>query len=241
MGIARRTAAAAITALMLFSVAPALAQSEDEPATPATFTMQVAVGISGYAHPDEPLPVVVDLTSEELIVGRIDVESGGSTVSTDVEVPAGSVKQFVLQGAAPASRRQVRVTLVRVTGDDEEILDRQSLRIELPSSEILVGLLGIEGIETNLRSADSTPMATDIVPLPVTPPSVERGGGPLGYLVLGAGADGDDRELRVARRVEGRHDLGHLCGTPEHARAEPREDQDADDQSEEEEPAVHGC
>ena len=55
-----------------------------KPAADATFTIDVSIGLQGYAHPDEPIPVVVDITSEELIVGRLDVGAGGATQRTAI-------------------------------------------------------------------------------------------------------------------------------------------------------------
>jgi hypothetical protein len=205
---------AAATLVVLASAAPAAAQVDEAPPTDATFTMDVQVGIAGYAHPDQPLPVVVDLSSEELIVGRLEVNSGGAIVHADVEVPAGSVKQYVIQGEAPGSRRQVTVSLIQVTGGDEDVLEQQSLRVELPSSEILVGLLGVQGIEVDLRSAGSTPLAREIVPLQVSAPSVAGGGGPLGYLVLGAGADADLDPEALSYLTAWVQDGGRLVGPP---------------------------
>ena len=199
--------ASVIIALFVASGAPALAQSDDEPEPAESFfTMDVAVGVEGYAHPNEQLPVVVDLTSQELLVGRIDVTSGGSTVQTDIEVPANGAKQYVVYGAAPADRRQVSVRLVRV--------DRQSLRLVLPSGELLVGMLGAEGITTTLRSASSTPLQIDVVPLAVTSASLSRGGGPLAYLVAGAGATADLDDATVAAITAWVRGGGRVIGTP---------------------------
>ena len=113
-------------ALVVALAAPAFAQSDEEPTveTDANFTMEISVGFQGYAHPDEPLPVVVDLTSEELLVGRIDVTAGGNTVRTDIQVPANSEKQYVVYGAAPASRRQVTVRLDQLSVGDRAYLTR---------------------------------------------------------------------------------------------------------------------
>jgi hypothetical protein len=150
--------------------------------------MEVTVGLEGYAHPDEALPVVVDLTSEELLVGRVDVTSGGSTIRADVEVPANGAKQYVVYGPPPGDRRQVVVRLVRVVDGTDEELERQSLRIVPPSGELLVGLLDVHELTTPIRSASSTPLGTDVTALSVDGASLTRGGGPLGYLVVGSGA-----------------------------------------------------
>ncbi len=195
--------------------APAAAQSDEADSGDETFfTMDVEVGLQGYAHPDELLPVVIDLTSEELLVGRVDVTSGGSTIRTDVEIPANGQKQYVVYGPAPGDRRQVNVSLVRIVDGADEQLERQTVRLVLPSSELLVGQLGVDGITTALRSASSTPLATDVTPLQVSAASLSRGGGPLAYLVLGGGSAADlDTETVDALTLWVRGG-GRIIGTP---------------------------
>ena len=213
MGSVRRFILIVATAAGILAVGTAaLAQAEDPPAADPGYTVDIEIGLAGYAHPDEALPVVVDITSEELIVGRLEVASGGTTVSEEVEVPAGSIKQYVVEGAAPGSRRQVSVSLIRVAGDTEEVLDRQSLRVVLPADEVLVGVLDVDGIDTNLRSAASAPMGRKIVPLTVTGAAMEAGGGPLSYLVVGdAGSLSPDAVTRLSGWIRGG---GRVIGAP---------------------------
>ena len=106
----RKVIGAALAGALVLAIAPsALAQSDDDaPAADTTYTIDVTVGLQGYAHPDEPVPVVVDITSEELIVGRLDIGAGGATQRTAIEVPANSAKQYVVYGAAPGDRRRCR-------------------------------------------------------------------------------------------------------------------------------------
>ncbi|HEX9645600.1 MAG TPA: hypothetical protein VGC11_16530 [Acidimicrobiia bacterium] len=210
MRITTRLASGVGAALVLISASPAFAQTDDGEAdqgasTPtmeveaSTSTMEVEVGIGGYAHPDLALPVVVDVTSEVLIVGQLEVTAGGSTVTTEVEIPAGSVKQFVVDAAPPGSRSQVEVTLVRIAGEERQVVAEESLRVSFPSSEVLVGVIGVEGIDTALRSAATTPLEREIVPLVVDAASLGRGGGPLGYLVIDPAAASDLSEDTIRR------------------------------------------
>ncbi len=212
----RKVIGAALAGALVLAVAPsALAQSDDDaPAADATFTIDVTVGLQGYAHPDEPVPVVVDITSEELIVGRLDIGAGGATQRTAIEVPANSAKQYVVYGAAPGDRRTVSVALVRVVDGEDEVLDRQSVRLVLPSGELLVGLLGQEGLTTTLRSTMSSPLGTEVVPLPLVGPALARGGGPLAYLVVDPGAFADLDEGTIDAIAAWVRRGGRVVGTP---------------------------
>ena len=166
--------------------APAAAQTGDGAEPPILYTMDVSAGFDGYVHPDRPVPVVVDLTASELVVGRLDVLSGGSVVSTDVELPAGGVKQYVIEGVAPGDRRRITVRLVRT--DDGETLAEQTLPLLVPRGEVLVGVLGIDGIDTVLRSAKSTPRGGEVRPVRLDAAALTDGGGPLAYVIAGPGA-----------------------------------------------------
>ncbi len=194
-----RTVIASVIAGWLVLAAPsAAAQSDEEAAAEdATYTVDVSVGLQGYAHPDEPVPVVVDITSEELIVGRLDVAAGGETQRTAVEIPANSAKQYVVYGSAPGDRRNVTVSLIRVVDGEDEVLDRTSERLVLPSGELLVGLLGRDELTTTLRSSASSPLGTEVVPLSIDAASLARGGGPLAYLVVDTAAFSDLDEATI--------------------------------------------
>ena len=117
-------------------------------------------------------------------------------------------------GAAPGERRTVTVSLLRVVDGEDELLERQSVRLVLPSNELLVGLLGHDGLTTTLRSAASSPLGTDVVPLSVVGASLARGGGPMAYLVVesGAFADLDDDVVDAVAAWVRRG--GRLIGAP---------------------------
>jgi hypothetical protein len=212
----RKVLGLVVAGVLVLLIAPAAAAQSNDEATPgaATFTIEVSVGLQGYAHPDQPIPVVVDITSEELIVGRLDVGAGGATQRTAIEVPANSAKQYVVYGAAPGDRRNVTVNLVRVVDGVDEVLDRQSVRLVLPSGELLVGLLGQDVLTTTLRSSVSSPLGTDVVPLPVAAAALSRGGGPLAYLVVDTGAFAELDDLTVDALSSWVRGGGRVIGAP---------------------------
>ena len=175
---------------LTFVAAPTSVSGAQEPAGP--WSMALSVGMEGFVDPSATLPVTVDLTSQELLVGRIDVSSGGTTVRTDIEVPAGGVKQYFIEGGAPGNRTQVDVALVRVNddGEDETLLE-ETVRVTAPREELLVGLLGADDIATTLRSAEPRTVERTVTPVRLSAATLEAGPGVLSYLVIGPDAAAD--------------------------------------------------
>ncbi|MFQ5555490.1 MAG: hypothetical protein ACE5GC_09005 [Acidimicrobiia bacterium] len=183
VGIWNRVAAVPIVVLAL-GIAPAAAAQD---AALESVSIDVALGIGGFVDPASPVAVTVTVSSVELFVGRIEVTSGGATGSTAIEVPAGGEKEFTLEGSAPGSRRNISVVLVEVAPDGtEERVATETQRVRVPREELLVGMLGIDGIDTALRSAESLPLARTVTPVAVTPDQIALSPDVLPYLVVGS-------------------------------------------------------
>ncbi len=205
-----RRVAAAVTGAIVLGIAP-VALGQDARVEP--FTMEVSLGVGGFVDPTAPVPVTVDLTAAELLVGRVDVTSGGAVTRTNVEVPAAGVKQYRIEGAPPGARRNVSVELYRIGSDGgEERISSETIRVRTPRNELLVGVLGVDGIDTVLRSAQTDPVAREVIPVTVEPDLFGLGSGVLPYLVVGdgafdgLGADGEavvDRWVRRGGRLYG--------------------------------------
>lgn len=172
-----------VVLVVVTTSAPAFAAEEDAPPAPGPVTMQVLAGLDGYVDPESPLEVTVELSASSLTVGRLELDFGGK-VTTAVEVPAGSVKRYELDGPMPLTRRQLTV---RLTGEDGAEVAAQTLRLRVAGDELLVGLLGIEGVETAVRSAATTPLGRSVTVLDVTAEDAARFG-PLSYVVAGPNA-----------------------------------------------------
>lgn len=125
----------------------------------------------------------MEVAASVLTVGSLELEFGG-TVTTSVEIPAGSVKRYELDGPIPLTRRQLTV---RLLGGDGREIAAESLRLRVAGDELLVGLLGIEGIETAVRSATTAPLGRPVTVLTVGSEDAERLG-PLAYVIVGSGA-----------------------------------------------------
>ena len=116
--------------------------------------MDVSAGLDGLVAVDAPLVVDVELGSQQLVVGTLELEFRGTT-AVAVEVPAGGVKQYRLESpAAGRGALSYTVTLRDEAGDE---VTSYAGRARRPETEV-VGVLGVEGIDTALRSARTTPL-----------------------------------------------------------------------------------
>jgi hypothetical protein len=175
-----------LSAAALSGAAPAVAQ---EPAEP---TMVATVGVGGFVHPDRSAVMRVELTSPVLLVGNLVVDVGRSEQSFPVEVPAGGRKNYEL--ALPPSSVGM-ATLSLVVDGGERILT-QRLPLQIPSDELLVGLLGAPEVASVLGSVRSTPLGLPVTAVEVLPDQLADPG-PLAYLVVGPGEISDlDEEVR---------------------------------------------
>ncbi len=66
--------------------------------------MDVDAGLDGLVAVDAPLVVDVELASQQLVVGTLELEFGGTTTMA-VEVPAGGVKQYRMESPAAGGVR----------------------------------------------------------------------------------------------------------------------------------------
>lgn len=194
---------------MLVATGPAgaLAQSQDqaptgqageEPATVATWQMSVVAGADGWVSPAEPLPVRVTLSSDLLLVGRIDVTIGGATSSQAIEVPAGGVKDYQIQAATPGQRRQLRVNLVSDQGGGETVLETAQVPLRVPADDLVVAVVGADQLETAIRSATPKPMEQDIELVRIAPRDVAMLNSAVSYLVVPGQAMTEIDEADVA-------------------------------------------
>lgn len=145
----------------------AWAQSDDPaPATaeeaPATWEMVILAGANGWVAPAEPLPIRVTLSSDLLLVGRIEAVVGGITSSQAVEVPAGGVKDYMIQAGSPGTRRQLRLQLISEVGGEETVLQSEQVSLKVPADDLVVAVVDAEQYESTIRSAQSKPVEQEL-------------------------------------------------------------------------------
>jgi len=166
VGLRRVALSLAIVLLMAAGSSAALAQTEGdqapEAAVPATWQMSVVAGADGWVSPTDPIPVRVTLSSDLLLVGRIEVAIGGASTSQAVEVPAGGVKDYVIEAASPGQRRQLRVNLVSEVGAEETVLQSEQVSVRVPANELVVAVFSAEDYESAIRGAEPRPVAQDV-------------------------------------------------------------------------------
>lgn len=196
-----------VALVVVTMAAPALAADGDTPPAQGPVTMQVVAGLDGYIDPETPLQVTVELSAATLTVGRLELDFGGK-VTTAVEVPAGSVKRYELDGPIPLTRRQLTV---RLLGEDDGEIATQTLRLRVAGDDLLVGLLGVQGIDTAVRSATTTPLDRSVAALEVAAGDAERFG-PLAYVIAGPGALADATQEEIAAIADWVDGGGRLYG-----------------------------
>ncbi len=208
MGV--RMSARLLVAALLVGVgaSSALAAEEPAPAAGGPVTMSVSVGLSGYVDPERPLRVAVELSASSLVVGTLELDFGGR-VTTAVEVPAGSVKRYELEGPPPLTRRQLTV---RLTSEDGAEMASEAIRLQVPADEMLVGMLDAGALETALRSARSTPLQREVSPIGVTP-SDASALAPLSYAIVGPGGLGGFDAAAIGALVQWVEEGGRIYGT----------------------------
>ena len=199
----RRVALAFTVALLVgVGASSALAQSDDQtpdPAAevPATWTMSIVAGAEGWVAPDESLPVRVSLSSDLLLVGRIDATMGGVTTSQAIEIPAGGVKDYVIHAAAPGQRRQLRVQLISDVAGEETVLQSEQIQVRIPADDLVVAVMGAGPHESSIRSAAPTPIEQEIQLVRLEVGDVATLNSAVSYLVVPAAAMAELDEASV--------------------------------------------
>ncbi len=164
----RRLAVPVMLVLVLGAgMAAAVAQSEEpevEPTgeAPPTWDMVIQAGANGWVAPDEPLPIRITLSSDLLLVGRLEAIVGGITSSQAVEIPAGGVKDYIIQAGAPGTRRQLRVDLIAEDRGQENVLESEKVTLRVPADDLVVAVIDAEPYESAIRSARSTPVEQEL-------------------------------------------------------------------------------
>jgi len=164
----RRLAVWLVLALVVGAGTGAAAAQSDEPApeltqeSPATWDMAIQAGANGWVAPSEPLPIRVTLSSDLLLVGRLEAVVGGVASSQAVEIPAGGVKDYMIQAGAPGTRRQIRVELISEVGGEETVLKSEQVSIRVPADDLVVAVIDAEPWESAIRSAQPTPVEQEL-------------------------------------------------------------------------------
>ncbi len=190
----RRAAVSFVLALAMGAGATAAsAQSNDlapEAAqdAPATWEMIVLAGANGWVAPSEPLPIRVTLSSDLLLVGRIEAVVGGVTSSQAIEVPAGGVKDYTIQAGAPGMRRQLRVQLISEVGEEESVLQSEQVSLRVPADDLVVAVIGAEPYESAMRSAQTTPVEQELQMVRLGTNDLATLNSAVSYLVVPAAA-----------------------------------------------------
>src|SRR5680860_560308 len=175
----RRICQVVVVAVALLALSsPAFAQE--------AIDLDVSIGLQGYVTPYETTTMTVRVTSDILFVGDLEASTGGVSLFMEIEVPAGSTKEYVFEvpAAGPSTRAVVRL----YPEGSEDHLVQESVSVLYPGDQPLVGIVGAPQIEPAVVAATTTPFGHSLTILELSPEDLAVDLGPLSYLVLGDGA-----------------------------------------------------
>lgn len=179
MHLARRgTLVAAGIAILLLAGQVSVAAQE----APAAVAIEADAGMGGYVDRDEPLDVVVRMTSTTLISGDLRVRVGHQTIIQTIELPAGSEKMYIV--SLPAPRQSERIDIAIVPEGATEAVASLRVPLKFSMSEVLVGVLEDEGLAQRIGGVTAAPFNQSIVPIVVTEADLTGSMAPLDYLVI---------------------------------------------------------
>ncbi|MGH2690300.1 MAG: hypothetical protein ACRDKW_16060 [Actinomycetota bacterium] len=125
--------------------------------------LTVTAGWGGLGFPGQSIPIRARIAAERLLAGRLEVElaqRGASTAATftlPVEVPGGSVKEYVL--AVPTPEWYPLDALVVLRSRSGDVVARELVTVRATQDEELVGLL--PGSLGGASLPGSAPLAVD--------------------------------------------------------------------------------
>lgn len=162
---------------------PALAQEDaDQPLVPG-LEVEATLGLNGWVDTQGDNLAVIDISSDELLVGRLEVKISGSTVGEPIEVPAGSTKRYALDLPVFGASRQATVVVTR--GEAAEEVYSEQIRVKVATDELLVTVWDLDEAIAPIRSATTVPTGRSVIAEPVDAAQAFRVGDVAQYLVVG--------------------------------------------------------
>ncbi len=142
--------------------------------------VEIIGGVDGIYRPGRPVPIDVRIEADQLLTGELEVSSrvGQQTIvhTAEIEVPAGSLKRFVVAVPTPGAERPAVSVRLRLDGAD---VDEREVMLSPASDVELVGVLPL--VTTAGDLPDSAGLAVDAGTARLYPITAE---------LLGAGFDG---------------------------------------------------
>lgn len=169
---------------MALLIAGNVAAQEDRPEV----RMTVQGGINGWVDPYWPTRLQVRIEADVLLVGQLQVVQRQELARLEVEVPAGGVRTYEVVVEPPVELGAILFRVIPQGSDDEQPVATAFFRPRLADREILVGVVGVSGLEEVLGETRSAMSDDPIVPLGIDTLSDRLETGEfhqLSYLVLG--------------------------------------------------------
>lgn len=136
-------------------------------ALPATAQQGIAIlsaeaGIGNWVAGNAPMTIHVTVEAALLVSGTVEVLYGGAATHIPVDVPAGGAKTYEIPIRSAFRNGSVRVNLL---DDDGDRIATQTVRPEVATDEIVVGVVADPATEATLSSLESTVDGLPIVPV----------------------------------------------------------------------------
>ena len=188
-----------ILGLLAFSAQAAWAQEG--------VSIDAEVGVGGYLTTDSGNPVTVSVTARILTVGTLEVTLGGTTMVTQIEVPAGTTKiyHFVI----PPSNENASFTTILIRDNNGDVVESTRVTGRVAHEGILTGVVGDSALVSAVGNLSATPFDMDVIAVPVDDAVLANSFDALDYLIVQRRVDGSSAE-RIQQWVE---DGGRIIGT----------------------------
>jgi hypothetical protein len=166
-----------LMAVLLMAPSPAQAQE--------AVSVEATIGLQGYVVPFQATTLTVRVSAEVLFVGDLRVSIGSVNLFSEIEVPAGSSKEYVL--AIPTTGNNSRAVVQLFPDGSEEHLIREVVTVLNDADQLLVGIVGAPSVEPALSGVGSTPFDRDLTVLSLSRQELAGDLDPLSYLIVGKG------------------------------------------------------
>ena len=171
--------------------------------------IEAEMGLGGFLTTSGSNPVRVSVSADVLTVGSLAVTMSGSTLSTPVEIPAGTTKDYVLE--FPAINRGGNATIA-VRDQRGESVASVRVTARVPLDEAIAAVIGAPDLVAAVDGLATVPFPVDVVGIPADYGDLDAALAIADFLVVEMPPGDADTAAQMAAWVERG---GKLVTTPE--------------------------
>jgi hypothetical protein len=149
--------------------------------------LTVEGGIDNWVDPHWPMKITARIETDILLVGELMVVQGQELARVEVEVPANGARTYEVVTAPPQGQGAILLRVIPDGAGDNEPVASAFFRPRVAEDEILVGVVGLSGLEQTLGEVRSAVGDSPVTPVDVVKPEDRLQEGSLhqlSYLVL---------------------------------------------------------